>query len=124
MDLDHFKQVNDHFGHAAGDTVLRRFSKVLRYQLRPDDCVGRIGGEEFSVLLTAVSEQEVRAIAERVRSAWHAEVIHIGERQFCCSVSIGISGGNGSLEERLIQADAALYRAKSTGRNRVVGGNS
>lgn len=121
MDLDHFKQVNDRYGHAAGDAVLRRFANVLRRQLRPGDCAGRIGGEEFSVLLAGISAPEACEIAERVRCAWQAEIVRVGERQLSCSVSIGVGNGSGSLEDRLSEADAALYRAKADGRNRVAG---
>lgn len=119
LDLDFFKQVNDRYGHAAGDTVLRRFSKVLRHQLRPDDCIGRLGGEEVAALLVGVSTQEARAIAERVCQAWRTELVRIGDQTIRCSVSVGVGSGGGSLEARLAQADAGLYRAKAAGRDQV-----
>lgn len=121
LDLDHFKQVNDHHGHAAGDAVLRHFARVLRRQLRPGDCTGRIGGEEFAALLVGAALPEAREIADRVRQAWCAEPVRIGQQQLGCTVSIGVcTACAGSVDACLQQADAALYRAKSGGRNQVV----
>lgn len=119
LDLDFFKRINDRFGHAAGDAVLRGFAQVLRQQLRPDDCVGRLGGEEFAILLAGTSAPAAHAIAERVRLAFSAEPMRIGDQALACTVSIGIGAGGGTLEERLLEADAALYRAKASGRNRT-----
>mgnify|MGYP000892814555 CR=1 FL=1 len=122
LDLDNFKQVNDRYGHAAGDTVLHQFAKTMRRQLRPSDAVGRIGGEEFAALLVGASAQEARTIADRLRQAWATESVRIGEQVLRCTVSIGVSAAQGEgLEACLQQADAALYRAKADGRNRVAG---
>jgi len=121
LDLDYFKQVNDRHGHAAGDVVLRHFARVLRRQLRPGDCTGRIGGEEFAALLVGAAPPEAREIADRVRQAWCAEPVRIGQQQLRCTVSIGVCAAcAGSVEACLQRADAALYRAKSGGRNQVV----
>jgi diguanylate cyclase (GGDEF)-like protein len=120
LDLDYFKQVNDRYGHAVGDTVLRQFAKALRRQLRPGDCIGRIGGEEFTALLVGTTEKEAHDIAERVRQAWCSESVQVGEHLLQCTVSIGIcTTGGASLDACLLKADAALYRAKAEGRNRV-----
>lgn len=119
MDLDYFKQVNDRYGHAAGDAVLRHFAKVLRRQLRPGDCIGRIGGEEFTALLMGTSAQEAHNIADRLRNAWESEPVRVGEHMLQCTVSIGVCARNGALEARLQRADTALYQSKADGRNRV-----
>lgn len=120
LDLDFFKQVNDRYGHAAGDAVLRHFARTLRRQLRPGDCIGRIGGEEFTAVLMGASAREAHDIADRLRQAWAAEPVRVGEHRLPCTVSIGVCAAQGgSLEARLQRADAALYRAKAEGRNRV-----
>ena len=120
LDLDHFKQVNDVHGHAAGDEVLRCFAALLREHLRPGDVVGRIGGEEFAVVLVGVSLPRTREIAERLRRAWAEERILFAGRAVRCAVSVGIDSGVGAIEARLAEADQALYRAKANGRNQVV----
>lgn len=120
LDLDYFKQVNDRYGHATGDVVLGRFAKALRRQLRPGDCIGRLGGEEFAALLVGATGNEAHDIAERVRRAWECEQLQIGDHILQCTVSIGICTSSlGNLDSRLLMADAALYRAKAEGRNRV-----
>lgn len=120
LDLDYFKQVNDRYGHAGGDTVLRHFARILRKQLRPGDCIGRIGGEEFTALLVGASAQEAHDIADRLRQAWGRERVRVGEQLLQCTVSIGVCTARmGTLEARLQRADTALYRAKAEGRNRV-----
>jgi diguanylate cyclase (GGDEF)-like protein len=120
LDLDDFKQVNDRHGHAAGDTVLRQFARLLRRQLRPGDCIGRIGGEEFAALLVGASPQEAQDIANRLRQSWEATSVRVGDQVLRCTVSIGVcAASGGSLAAHLQRADAALYRAKAEGRNRV-----
>ncbi|MGA2828297.1 MAG: GGDEF domain-containing protein [Streptosporangiaceae bacterium] len=120
LDLDHFKQVNDQYGHAAGDQVLAGVGTALRSVLRARDFAGRNGGEEFAVLLPDTDIAAALEIAERIRVAI-AEVTLPGT-DVPVTVSIGVAGfpGHASTLERLDRlADAALYVAKRQGRNRV-----
>jgi diguanylate cyclase (GGDEF)-like protein len=121
-DLDHFKRVNDTFGHAAGDAVLRLFSKVARANLDPDQVLGRLGGEEFGILLPGSGETEAREIAERIRRTFLAQALSVDGWPVNAKVSIGICITPHSaheLTEMLAGADGAMYEAKSKGRNRV-----
>lgn len=114
-DLDHFKWVNDRFGHAVGDRVLRLFADTAVACLRPDDLVGRLGGEGVVAILSG-------AAAERVRAAFVAAAAEIDAMPVGGSVSIGIASaraGDCELDQLLAQADGPLYLAKARGRNRV-----
>lgn len=121
FDIDHFKSVNDRFGHPAGDEVLRQFSAIVTNTLRITDLCGRIGGEEFAALLPC-SIDEARAAAERVRAAFEFSGIKVGGSPIATTVSIGIAGGPArtELDVLLAAADTALYQAKHGGRNRVM----
>ncbi len=121
FDLDHFKLVNDRFGHSIGDAVLRHFGDTVRTVLRENDRVGRLGGEEFALLLPGTSLAEASAIADRVRVAFEAggkilEGIEIGS-----TVSAGVATVHreSTVQSMLIAADEGLYEAKARGRNRV-----
>src|SRR5207253_3177629 len=120
FDIDHFKSINDRFGHPAGDEVLILFATVVVNTLRISDLSGRIGGEEFAALLPCSLEEAVIA-AERVRSAFAASGIVIESGPVDTTVSIGVAGGPAGteLEVLLAAADTALYQAKRSGRNRV-----
>jgi diguanylate cyclase (GGDEF)-like protein len=120
FDLDHFKSVNDRFGHPAGDEILKLFANVLVHTLRVTDIVGRIGGEEFAALLPCSTEEAVVA-AERVRATFETAGVQVDDRSLTTSVSIGVATGEGGvdLHALLAAADSALYRAKRAGRNRV-----
>ncbi len=120
FDIDHFKSVNDRFGHAAGDDVLQVFANVAVASLRITDLVGRVGGEEFAALLPCSIEEALLA-AERVREAFEASGVAIDEAPLETTVSIGVAGGPASteLEVLMASADTALYQAKRAGRNRV-----
>lgn len=121
MDIDHFKLVNDACGHAAGDQVLREVVRRLTVAVRPYDGVGRIGGEEFLVLIPGAAGEDVRTVLERVRQAVCATpVVHAG-RQIDVTVSLGgtTTRGDEPEDQVMIRADEALYRAKELGRNRV-----
>lgn len=113
LDLDHFKEVNDTLGHAAGDEVLRVFARALRMATRASDTAGRIGGEEFLLLLPSSSADDAIAVLERLRLAW-AEI-----RPVPITFSAGVATVNdGDRREVLTHADTALYLAKNSGRDR------
>ncbi|WP_322304179.1 GGDEF domain-containing protein [Hydrogenophaga sp.] len=134
LDLDHFKQVNDRWGHLAGDAVLRHVTALMQGAVRRTDVVGRLGGEEFVVLLPQEGTESGTRLAEKLRHliadnpmAWdNAELINtaVGTPNLPIRVSIGgvslLPGEKGSMEELLDMADKALYRAKASGRNKVV----
>ncbi len=121
FDLDHFKLVNDNHGHGAGDAVLVEVVRRLSLSLRPDDLVGRLGGEEFAVLLPGTNEEGARLAAERCRRRIADTPIDCGEVGLDITTSIGGATrcGLGSLEAMLREADEALYVAKDNGRNQV-----
>jgi len=120
FDIDHFKSINDRFGHPAGDEVLKLFATVVVNTLRLSDLSGRIGGEEFAALLPCSLEEGVLA-AERVRGAFADSGIVVEDGPVDTTVSIGVAGGPAGteLEVLLAAADTALYQAKRSGRNRV-----
>ncbi|MGL5167316.1 MAG: GGDEF domain-containing protein [Afipia sp.] len=120
FDIDHFKSVNDRFGHAAGDDVLKVFSDVVVSNLRITDLVGRVGGEEFAALLPCTVDEAVVA-AERVREGFETCGVAVDDALLETTVSIGIAGGPAQteLEVLMASADTALYQAKRSGRNRV-----
>lgn len=122
LDLDHFKQVNDRFGHAAGDTVLRDFSSMITAAVREQDIVCRFGGEEFVILLPGTGLAGALALAERVRFLAESRPVEFSGNRIAYTVSIGLAlstTDDTTIETVLERADRALYRAKSEGRNRV-----
>ncbi|MEI7818319.1 MAG: GGDEF domain-containing protein, partial [Desulfuromonadales bacterium] len=122
MDLDHFKSVNDTCGHPFGDLVLKSVARCIADTFREYDIAGRYGGEEFAVVVSGLSHQDVVAMAERVREKIAA--LNIGDAYACIrvTVSIGVAvfGDSDTHETLLKRADAALYMAKTEGRNRTV----
>ncbi|MBY0383399.1 MAG: GGDEF domain-containing protein [Xanthobacteraceae bacterium] len=120
FDIDHFKSVNDRFGHATGDDVLKVFANVVTDSLRVTDLVGRVGGEEFAAVLPCVLE-EAQVVAERVRDAFEKAGVTVDDAPLATTVSIGIAAGpaHTELDVLMASADTALYRAKRGGRNRV-----
>jgi diguanylate cyclase (GGDEF)-like protein len=128
IDLDHFKKVNDTYGHVAGDAVLKAVADAISKEVRDYDSVGRFGGEEFVVLLPGMTERDGLGVAERIRHAVTQLVVEAPvEGQTTTirnlSASIGVStfpSAGDDVEPLLLAADAALYQAKNTGRNRVV----
>lgn len=125
LDADHFKAINDTYGHAAGDTALQQIAAAARVQLRPSDGLGRMGGEEFAAVLPSAGGAEAMLVAERLRRAVEKARIETEDgRVIPCTVSIGstcVAGREESFEAALNRADALLYQAKESGRNRVVG---
>jgi diguanylate cyclase (GGDEF)-like protein len=124
LDLDHFKSLNDTYGHPAGDKVLRSVARTLERQLRVEDLVGRLGGEEFAVMLPRNDPREAARIADRLREAIASKVFVSSGRRFSVTTSIGVTTyrpGEGA-HAMLERADKALYRAKEGGRNQVISG--
>ncbi|MBZ5694817.1 MAG: diguanylate cyclase [Acidobacteriia bacterium] len=123
IDLDRFKRVNDAYGHDAGDMVLKRFAEILKANTRHSDISGRIGGEEFLQVLTHADESNVRVVVERVREQFAAEQFKWGGKTVSVTASFGIAGFWGKtapeFSKLVSQADAALYRSKDHGRNRI-----
>ena len=122
-DLDHFKEVNDRFGHAAGDQVLRSFGAVTGRRLRASDQMGRIGGEEFRAVLPETTGPEALTVAEGLRAALAAEPMPVAGaedlRVTCCFGVVEFAEADVDGGSMLARADMALYRAKALGRNRV-----
>ncbi len=122
FDLDRFKQINDGFGHAAGDEALMYFAAILRRCLREGDLVARMGGEEFIALLPETGEQDARQIAQRVVSELGSKPLELAGIRHICTVSAGTAcsqDGSQDLDVLMAAADRALYAAKQGGRNRV-----
>lgn len=124
IDVDHFKRINDTYGHHIGDTVLCHVAEVLRGTVRRGDLAGRIGGEEFLVVCLDSDIHGVRHLAGRLRSAIETQSIPAtdGELPLHCTITIGISSpfsGAEAFEDAMRAADAALYRGKAAGRNRI-----
>ena len=126
VDIDHFKQVNDRHGHPAGDAVLREIAERAVHQVRSVDLVGRLGGEEFVVVMPETNLGGAVVVAERLRAAVAEEpfIVQSSGARLPVTVSVGIAmtgEGNGDTLESLLQrADEALYAAKNAGRNRVI----
>lgn len=122
IDIDHFKQVNDTYSHAAGDAVIVRLAQLMKRQCRGMDVVARWGGEEFALLLPQARLSDAAGVCERLRAAFAEERFDAIDPDLRLTISIGLASqeGVGSHEQLLVRADAALYAAKRGGRNRVV----
>ncbi|HYH79576.1 MAG TPA: GGDEF domain-containing protein [Longimicrobium sp.] len=123
LDLDHFKRVNDCFGHPAGDAVLHEIAVLMREQLRATDSVARIGGEEFGIVLAQTEPQTAVMVVERLRAALAAHRFHAvpnEARLLTASIGLAASAGSEPLAALMRRADAALYEAKALGRDQVV----
>ncbi|HKY87856.1 MAG TPA: GGDEF domain-containing protein [Pseudorhodoplanes sp.] len=122
MDLDHFKLINDTFGHGIGDRVLQVFADSASTEVASVDIVGRLGGEEFGALLHDCDKHKAMAVAEQIRAAFAAQAVEVDGRPVNATVSIGVAvceQGPFDVSAMLAQADQALYHAKERGRNRV-----
>jgi diguanylate cyclase (GGDEF)-like protein len=120
FDLDHFKSINDRFGHGVGDSVLRVFAQSVRKSMRTSDIIGRLGGEEFAAIISEPMEMIPR-IAERIRAGFEAAGASVGAHAIGATVSIGAATSyeaTADIDTLLLRADGALYRAKHDGRNR------
>ena len=123
MDMDHFKAVNDQYGHAGGDMVLREICSVIQKTLRQTDRMGRLGGEEFGVILPHTDLQEAKLLAERIRRMVESSPIVFEGNVIPVTISIGVaelSTSDQNLEDLIKIADTALYQAKTAGRNCVI----
>ena len=122
LDLDHFKEKNDRFGHLVGDVVLKEVASILKSNLREIDIIGRYGGEEFAIVLSGTGKEGAFQVAGRIREGIEGAVFKAYDEVVSSTVSIGISvfPDDAVNSDALIEAaDKALYKAKETGRNRV-----
>lgn len=124
FDIDHFKQVNDTFGHLAGDAVLKRLAELICRHIRKEECFARYGGEEFAIIMPETNGERARIFAEKIRTIVERSRFHYEDRTIPVTVSIGI----GEMTDQhdppgfIADADAMLYSAKQNGRNRIEGG--
>jgi diguanylate cyclase (GGDEF)-like protein len=123
IDLDHFKQINDHHGHPAGDAVLKLFADVINSVARRSDIIGRVGGEEFAVVLPSTSCSEALEFSERLHQAINKAVLKFNDAAIRYTASIGLTefdtDSRDSIDDLLARADLALYQAKQAGRNQT-----
>lgn len=122
LDVDLFKNINDTYGHKAGDVTLQRLAKVCRETLREMDIIGRLGGEEFAILLPHTECEQACEAAERLRQVLAGTRVYLDDNELCFTVSIGLAGldgHHGNIDALIHSADQALYQAKRAGRNQV-----
>jgi diguanylate cyclase (GGDEF)-like protein/PAS domain S-box-containing protein len=124
IDIDHFKQLNDKYGHQAGDVVLRNLGKVLKSTVRMTDIIARYGGEEFVIIMPETDSEGIKVVAERIRREVESMETIFDGKKLKTTISVGVASypnpGIGNEDELVKAADAALYKAKEAGRNRVV----
>ncbi len=121
-DVDHFKRINDQYGHKAGDLILQKLGELMRGCVRTADIVCRYGGEEFVIVMPGASEKAVSECAEDIRSRFEKLRVPFQDREICATVSLGVAIyplHGSSVDEVFVNADRAMYRAKQEGRNRV-----
>ncbi|GAB4454312.1 MAG: hypothetical protein Kow0070_00470 [Anaerolineales bacterium] len=122
LDADNFKKINERYGHHAGDLVLRSLSLVAMEQKRAQDTFGRLGGEEFGLLMPETALDKARVVAERIRLVWEASPVKLDGELIRSTISIGLAQADStdrSLEDLLRRADQMLFKAKTNGRNRI-----
>ena len=122
IDLDHFKHINDSFGHQAGDQVLVEFAKLLTSTFRSADCIGRFGGEEFVLILPRATQKNAKEALHRLRESMqtHQWQLPSNEHRVTFSAGIAVSNDKESFESLFNKADTALYDAKAMGRNAII----
>ena len=123
LDIDHFKTVNDQYGHSAGDKVLQAFSAIIRNNSRPVDIVARYGGEEFAVLLPGLGTRAGHLAAERIRKCVEDHSFDTGTEAIKMTISAGVcklTGRSANITDMIDEADKHLYKAKASGRNKVM----
>ena len=124
LDAEQFKRVNDTYGHYVGDLVLRSLSLVILEQKRTQDTYGRLGGEEFGILLPETKLEQAKVVAERIQTTWAQTPCQVEGNVIYSTVSIGVTEVNDqdqSFEDVMRRADRMMYKAKEAGRNTVVG---
>ncbi|WGS64731.1 GGDEF domain-containing protein [Marinitoga aeolica] len=121
LDFDNFKKVNDTYGHDAGDEVLRKTIELIRKKIRYYDSIGRLGGEEFLIVLSNISKENALKVTERIRLAVENNIVHINGHQIKITVSQGLSifDGNKNVDQLIKEADLAVYKAKDNGKNKI-----
>jgi diguanylate cyclase (GGDEF)-like protein len=122
LDIDHFKRVNDNYGHTVGDEVIRRVSSEIKQQIRDLDIAGRYGGEEFGIILTDTDGPSAVLVAERIRQSIESLEVHVDSEVIKFTVSLGIQQVNSETSNHTLwmeKADKALYQSKDNGRNQV-----
>ena len=123
LDADHFKKINDTYGHHVGDLVLRSLALVVLEQKRAQDTFGRLGGEEFGLLLPETNREQAKIVAERIQRIWAQTTSTVEDKSIRSTVSIGVAEARAedrSFEDVLRRADGMMYKAKEAGRNTVV----
>jgi diguanylate cyclase (GGDEF)-like protein len=127
IDVDRFKEINDTYGHAAGDEAIRRIAELLQRLIRREDVLARYGGDEFLIISRGTTHEHVMQFGERIREGAESRLIDVGDQKVAVTLSIGLASYEPLVEpdltmmELLVRADAALYRSKCDGRNRVSG---
>ncbi|MBV7317393.1 sensor domain-containing diguanylate cyclase [Shewanella sp. NIFS-20-20] len=121
VDIDHFKRINDNFGHPVGDLVIKQVAHGIGLQLRDGDVAARIGGEEFAILLTRTRLEEALAVAERIRHAIATQEVHAANERVNMTISLGVTQlvALDTVSSMMARADKALYHAKTCGRNQI-----
>lgn len=123
-DVDCFKSINDNYGHDAGDMVLRKFAEILKEYTRASDICGRMGGDEFLLVMTHVDEKNIGTTVDRLREQFASKKFHLGGESISVTASFGVTGYKGKEPPEFCQlvrqADKALYEAKRSGRNKVM----
>jgi len=122
VDIDHFKEINDHFGHLVGDAILREATKTMKENIRQVDFMGRFGGEELSIVITETDKQEALLAGERIRKAIELKNFRVYDEDLKITISIGLSAFPDDAKEAMAlidKADQALYQAKQSGRNKI-----
>ncbi len=120
VDIDHFKSVNDTYGHSVGDVILKQVARILPRQLRSTDYIARVGGDEFVIVMPHCSREQAMRTLQRVRHAIDTAVFSVQNQTLKVSISIGVATSDYLDDHLMFQADAALYAAKKAGRNRVM----
>jgi diguanylate cyclase (GGDEF)-like protein len=120
MDIDHFKSINDNFGHAAGDAALKQIGLIMLQRLRKSDVFARLGGEEFGMLLPQTTLMEAAQLAEAFRHVIEKTPITFEDKSFSITASLGVTSGSFDIDILVRQADIAMYQSKESGRNTVV----
>jgi len=122
VDVDHFKEQNDHYGHLVGDAIIKEVSRAIKENIRQIDLLGRYGGEEFSIILTETAKAEAKFVSERIRQSIEDRRIRVYDEDLKVTISIGMSSypsDAGDADSLIEKSDEALYKAKNAGRNQV-----